>query len=157
MTGDVSQDHPGVVIPPPLIFGACVLLGLWSDSAWFEGQLAPMGFMLVGGSFALMGLGVILASIPKFFRAGTSIEPWRPASSILSDGIYGYSRNPIYLGMAFGSLGVAIAAASWPAAAATVIAVLVIRYYVIAREELYLERRFGEEYLTYKANVRRWL
>ena len=157
MSDKGSEDHPGVVTPPPVIFGACLLAGLWLESAWFDGRLAPVLFMVIGGFLALVGLAVILASIPLFFRAGTGIEPWKPASAILSDGVYGYSRNPIYLGMALGTLGAAIAAASWPAVAGTAIAVLVIRYYVIAREERYLERRFGEEYRAYRAKVRRWI
>ena len=151
------QDHPGVRIPPPLIFGACLLAGLWLQSAWFAGQLAAMPYMIVGGALAVLGLGFIAASVPKFFRAGTSIEPWRPATTMLADGVYGISRNPIYLGMALGCAGVAIAAASLPALIGTAVAVVVIRYYVIAREERYLDSRFGEEYSAYKSKVRRWI
>lgn len=157
MTDTGDQDHPGVRIPPPLIFGACLLLGLWRNSAWFEGELAGTGYMIAGGVLAVIGLGFIIASVPKFFKARTSIEPWRPATAILTDGVYGVSRNPIYLGMALGSAGVAIAAASWPGLIGVAIAVQVMRYYVIAREERYLERKFGEDYLAYKAKVRRWI
>ena len=157
MSDDVAQDHPGVRVPPPLIYGSCLLAGLWMQSAWFDGRLAPGAFMIAGGVIAALGLALIVASVPKFFRAGTSIEPWKPASSILSDGIFGYSRNPIYLGMAAGCAGLAIAAASWPGLIGTGIAVLIVRYYVIAREERYLENRFGDEYRAYTSKVRRWI
>ncbi len=157
MPQNSTQDHPGVRIPPPLIFAGCLLLGIWLNSAWIEGELGSPGWTIVGGLVAAFGTAIVLLSIPSFFKYNTSIEPWMPASAIISDGIYGWSRNPIYLGMAIGTAGMALAAVSWTGIAGVVIAVVIIRYYVIAREERYLEARFGEEYLAYKAKVRRWL
>ncbi len=157
MPENSPQDHPGVRIPPPLIFGGCLVAGLWLNSSWFAGELAPMPWMVIGGVLTVLGLLIMLLSIPGFFKHDTSIEPWKPASAIITDGIYGRSRNPIYLGMALGRSGVAIAAASWPGLIGVAAAVLIIRFYVVAREERYLEARFGKEYLDYKARVRRWL
>ena len=159
MSGDGSSgapDHAGVRFPPPLIFLIPLLAGLAYDSLWSAGQLAGVGLNLAGGLLVLVGFGLLSASAPRFRRAGTSIEPWKPTSNIIDDGIYGRSRNPIYLAMAFVYAGLSVAAASLPALVLLVPALLVIRYYVIAREEAYLEAKFGEEYLSYKARVRRW-
>lgn len=159
MSGDGSRsgpDHAGVRFPPPLIFLIPLLVGLAYDSLWFAGQLASVGWNLAGGLLVLAGFGLLAASAPRFRRAGTSIEPWKPTSNIIDDGIYGRSRNPIYLAMAFVYAGLSVAAASLPALILLVPALLVIRYYVIAREEAYLKAKFGEEYLSYKARVRRW-
>ncbi len=150
-------DHAGVRFPPPLIFLIPLLAGLSYDSRWFDGQLATLGWNLAGGVLVLIGFGLLAVSAPRFRRAGTSIEPWKPTSNIIDDGIYGRSRNPIYLAMAFVYAGLSIAAASLPALLLLIPTLFVIRHYVIAREEAYLEAKFGEEYIGYKARVRRWL
>ncbi len=157
MTDQKAPDHPGVVIPPPLIFGGFLLFGLWLDSAWFRGELAGTGWTLIGGIIALAGAVLLVLSAWRFKVTGTNIEPWKPDTAIIDDGLYAYSRNPIYLAMALGCAGLAIAAASLPALGATVLSIIVIRTYVIEREERYLERKFGADYLAYKARVRRWL
>ncbi|MCH7795577.1 MAG: isoprenylcysteine carboxylmethyltransferase family protein, partial [Proteobacteria bacterium] len=77
--------------------------------------------------------------------------------AILSDGLYGVSRNPIYLGLTAIYLGVGVMAdAGWVAVLLGPL-LLVMHFGVIAREERYLERKFGDEYLRYKASVRRWI
>lgn len=151
-----APDHAGVRFPPPLIFLIPLLAGLAYDSLWFKGQLADPGWNLAGGLLVLAGVGLMAASAPRFRRAGTSIEPWKPTSAIIDDGIYGRSRNPIYLAMAFVYAGLSIAAVSIPALVLLIPCLIIIRFYVIAREEAYLEGKFGEPYLSYKARVRRW-
>lgn len=152
-----APDHAGVRFPPPLIFLIPLLAGLAYDSLWFEGQIAGLGWNLAGGLLVLAGFGLLAASAPRFRRAGTSIEPWKPTSNIIDDGIYGRSRNPIYLAMALVYAGLSIAAVSLPAFLLLIPALLVIRFYVIAREEAYLEAKFGEAYRRYQARVRRWV
>ncbi len=80
-----------------------------------------------------------------------------PATAILSDGLYGVSRNPIYLGLTAIYLGVGVMAdAGWVAVLLGPL-LAVMHFGVIAREERYLERKFGDEYRRYKAKVRRWI
>jgi protein-S-isoprenylcysteine O-methyltransferase Ste14 len=78
-------------------------------------------------------------------------------TTIVETGPYRFTRNPIYLGMVLGLIGLAIAFNSLWLLVTLVPFALVIRYAVITREEAYLERKFGEVYLAYKSRVRRWL
>lgn len=154
---DGKKDHAGVRVPPPVIFLLPLLSGLAIDSAWASRMLAGLPWMIAGGLLVAIGLAVLVASAPRHKRAGTNIEPWKPTTAIIDDGIYGYSRNPIYLGMALVCAGIALAGASLVALLLLVPCLLVIRFYVIGREEAYLEAKFGQEYRDYLARVRRWI
>ena len=110
-----------------------------------------------GGVLAALGIALILTSVPRLKKAGSNVEPWKPTTTIVTTGVYGYSRNPIYLGMALAHGGLAIAGGSLAALASLMPSVLVIQSYVIAREERYLEAKFGKLYSDYKNRVRRWI
>ncbi len=154
---DTGGDNAGVKVPPPLIFLVLLLIGLWLDSPWFEFRMAGMLPTIAGAIIAAAGLTLILASAPRHKQAGSNVEPWKPTTAIITTGLYAYTRNPIYLGMAITHAGVAIAGASTAALANLLVAVIVIQFYVIAREERYLEAKFGQPYLDYKTKVRRWV
>ena len=80
-----------------------------------------------------------------------------PSTTVVTTGLYRLSRNPIYLGLAALYLGLAFAANSGWAVILLLPILAVMRYGVIAREERYLEAKFGDDYRAYKARVRRWL
>lgn len=153
----MQKDHPGVRVPPPVIFLLPLLAGLAYDSAWAAGGLAGTVWMIAGGALILAGLAALIASAPRHKQAGTNIEPWKPTTAIIDDGIYGYSRNPIYLGVALVYAGLAVAGGSLAALVLLIPCLAVIRFYVIGREEAYLEAKFGDEYRNYKTRVRRWI
>jgi protein-S-isoprenylcysteine O-methyltransferase Ste14 len=92
-----------------------------------------------------------------FHHKGTKPEPWKPSSALVSDGVYRFTRNPMYLGMVLLYAGIALIAGGPLTAAALVPVFLIFNVYVIAREEAYLERRFGDEYAAYRSHARRWL
>jgi protein-S-isoprenylcysteine O-methyltransferase Ste14 len=126
--------------------------------------LYPLPFVPPSLPRALIGLvlflaGIFLAawSVRTFRRAHTDVLTSQPASTIVTTGPYGFSRNPIYVGMFLGLSGFAIAFNTLWFLAVLVAMVFVIRFGVIAREEIYLESKFGARYLDYKARVRRWL
>ena len=152
-----EDDTAGVVAPPPLIFLAGLALGFGLEallpSATIPGALRwPLGvlFVLVGGASSLTFLRA-------FARAHTAVEPWKPTTAIVTTGPYRVTRNPAYLGMALVYAGIAmLAGALWPFAT-LLPTLLVIDRGVIAREERYLERKFGAEYTDYRRRVRRWL
>ncbi len=157
MTSQNTPDNAGVRVPPPLIFLGFLLLGLWYDSPWFDGRMAPTGLTIGGGIVAALGIALILISAPRHKKAGSNVEPWKPTTTIITTGVYAYSRNPIYLGMALAHGGLALCAGSMAAFATLVLSILVTQTYVIAREERYLEAKFGAPYDEYKKRVRRWI
>ena len=108
-------------------------------------------------SLILIGLGLAAAGIGNFSRAATPVPTNEPTRALATTGIHGWTRNPIYLGMflVYGGIGIA-ARSPWILVLMLPLAIT-IRYGVIAREEAYLERRFGDAYRDYKGRVRRWL
>ena len=88
---------------------------------------------------------------------GTNIEPWRASNLVVTEGLDRWTRNPMDLGMALLYAGLAIGLDSLAALILLPAALVVIQTKVIAREERYLEGKFGDSYRSYKARVRRWL
>lgn len=150
-----TKDSPGIVVPPPLVFAGFLAAGLVIDHFAVDVMLPiPEVF----GAIFLVGAAVLLGdALFGFLKARTHPEPWKPSTVIVTRGAYRFTRNPMYLGMALAHAGIALALNSAVALATLVPAILIIRYGVIAREEAYLERKFGDGYRAYKARVRRWL
>src|SRR5215207_4960498 len=150
----------GVIVRPGPLFLATLLLGLASD------RLLPRPFAvpgthlvrrMTGGAVILVGLALAAAGIRNFSRAATPVRSKEPTRVLVTTGIYGRTRNPIHLGMFLVYGGIGIAARSPWTLILTLPLAITIRYGVVAREEAYLERRFGDTYRAYKARVRRWL
>ena len=97
------------------------------------------------------------AFIAAFTRAKTNISPYQPTKAIVTSGPYRFTRNPAYMGFTMIVSGVAVMAEALWVFAALVPTIALIDRAVIAREERYLESKFGDEYLSYKRRVRRWL
>jgi protein-S-isoprenylcysteine O-methyltransferase Ste14 len=154
------SDNSGVRIFPPAIYLAGIGLGFLLQWQW-PIPIAPDGLLLavrvVGGLVTALWLGMNIWALATFFRAGTTPNPTRPTTALTFNGPYRFTRNPMYLSLAFLQIGVALLAnALWPLLFAIPVLWMVKRI-VIDREEDYLERKFGEQYLTYKRRVRRWL
>lgn len=148
-----SEDNPRVFVPPPLIFTGLLVVGLLIDS-----EPGPFGALqLIAAALGLVGLVLIALALGLFRTRKTRPEPWQPASALVATGIYRFTRNPMYLGMAILSLAMALFFVSLPAAVLSLIAAIIIDRAVIAREEAYLTRRFGDAYAAYRRTVRRWL
>jgi protein-S-isoprenylcysteine O-methyltransferase Ste14 len=150
----------GVIARPPLLFLAALLLGLVSDHLLllpFAVPDADLVHWIIGGALILIGLALAAAGIGNFSRAGTPVRSIRPTRALVTTGIHGWTRNPIYLGMFLVYGGIGVAAQSPWTLILTLPLAITIRYGVVAREEAYLERRFGDAYRDYEARVRRWL
>ena len=148
---------PGIHFPPPFLYVALLLLGILLDKLTPLPPL-PRGFSrLLAAVLLVPGLGLILWSLWLFLRARTNPLPMRPASSLVRSGPYRWTRNPMYLGMLLLYLGVALLFdISWALVLSPAVVLLVGRL-VIAREERYLEGKFGDDYRQYMTQVRRWI
>lgn len=152
---EVSAGTAGVVAPPPLIYAIPLVAGLLLNH-WHPVRVLPVGAAApVGIACVLLGL-VGLPAILAFRRAQTSPMPWRPTTALVTTGPYRFTRNPMYVSFTLFYAGVGFwANALWPFVLFPVV-IVVMQIGVIAREEAYLERVFGEEYRAYRRRVRRW-
>src|SRR5213592_1124093 len=154
-----AQDVANLgLIRPPLVYLTSLVSGaviqLATPFPFLPGTLAvPLGAPLVVVAIALFAY-----SVTTFRAAGTGVPAARkPTTVIVRTGPYRFSRNPIYLAFSLLQLGISIWVNSVWLLATLAGAAALIHYVVIRREEQYLERRFGAQYLDYKASVRRWL
>jgi protein-S-isoprenylcysteine O-methyltransferase Ste14 len=149
-----------VIARPPLLYLACLLLGLALDRVLpLPIDLPRTAVMqrMAGAGLILIGVAIVAAGVRNFSRAATPVPSNQPVRALVTAGIHGWSRNPIYIGMFLVYAGIGIAARSpWILILALPLAIT-LRYGVVAREEVYLERRFGDAYRDYQARVRRWL
>ena len=151
------SDSPNIFVPPPLLFVAAIATGVLIDGNVLDWAHATHPSQLAGIAVALAGVSLIFVSLGLFRRFRTRPEPWQPSSALITSGLYRLSRNPMYLGMAVTSAGVALYFESLAAAILLAVVVAIIDRFVIQREERYLARRFGADYDAYRARVRRWL
>ena len=156
MPGD-EQDKAGVVAPPPLIYLGALVFGLLLNRR-FPASFLPQR-MARGIGWPLLGAGVLLLGwFERALRqADTPASPYKPVERIATEGPFRYTRNPGYLAMAMIYAGIASLANALWAVLLLPVALVVIQRGVIEREERYLEAKFGEEYLSYKVQVRRWI
>jgi len=152
-----TKDSANVLGSPPLVLLALLAAGGLSHLL-LPVDVYPRSFPNVVGLPAIAAAVMLfMLSVREFSRQGTPVRGSEPAAVVVASGPYRFSRNPIYLSMLLLEVGIALMVNSvWMLAAVT----LMFAYLslgVIAREEMYLARKFGDEYLRYKASVRRWL
>ncbi len=152
-----EKDNPGVILPPALIWALFVAAGVGLNLAWPlpflpAAWLNPLFWTLIAIAAALGSWGRV-----SFRRHGTAVLPSKPSTTIVETGPYRFTRNPMYAALTIAILAIAarfdnlwlvILLAAW---------FPVMHYGVVAREERYLEAKFGEVYTGYKARVRRWI
>ncbi len=159
MNTNTDQDQKGanVKFPPPLVYLGAILLGYAMHYLLPLKIADTIVIMIAGLMLVLIALIVIILAILTFRRADTSVEPWRPTSTIITGGVFSVSRNPIYLAFCWAIIGIGLILNSWWVLLSFIPAATVITVFVIKREEAYLQAKFGEEYLRYQSRVRRWL
>ncbi len=152
-----GKDRPGVIAPPPVIYAVFFGLGFLLERQFPLGLPDVLPWSLIGKT--LVGIAVLIAAsgILTMKRAKTHIDVYKPATAIVSSGPFRFSRNPLYLSLTILYLGAALAKLwLWPVLTLP-IALVIMHTGVISREERYLAEKFGDEYLRYKSQVRRWL
>lgn len=142
-----------VVVGLPFLAGAALELAAPRS---FPGGLGP-ALIAAGLALILAGVAVVAAAGRELARRGQPTDPGQPTSSLVTTGIYAFSRNPLYLGGASVLAGIALALDLVWALLFLGVALVACRYLLIAPEERYLAARFGGEYASYTASVRRWL
>jgi protein-S-isoprenylcysteine O-methyltransferase Ste14 len=153
-----ERDGAAVRFPPPFVYLIALVLGGALQLAWPWHLGLGLGARLVlAAAAAALGAALVADAIGHFRRTGQDPKPWLATPEVIATGVYRYTRNPMYVGMA--SLQAAIGAAFasvWILALVPV--VLAVVYGIAVRhEEAYLERKFGDTYRAYRQSVRRWL
>ncbi len=154
-----KKDKKGAAVkfPPPLIFliimavtfGINYLHPLTIGEAPFIGMLGKL--------FLLLSILILVYALYLFIKAKTHIEPWRPTSSIITSGLFAYSRNPIYFAFCTLTIGISIVLNNLWMLLGVIPSAYLVFIIAIKKEEQYLEKKFGDEYLEYKNKVRRWI
>ena len=136
-----------------LVLSLCMLL------TWYFGESSPQNLPLIIFGLGLIGLGFLLAfnSIARFIRAKTGVVPFSESTTLITEGFYKYTRNPMYVGMISFLLGLLIILNNPINFTFLVIFFFIVRNLFVVKEEVQMEETFGEDYLTYKVKVRRWL
>jgi protein-S-isoprenylcysteine O-methyltransferase Ste14 len=154
-----KNDSPGIYIPPPLLYGAVFFAAILIQ------KLIPLNktffyttpSKVIGSLFILIGLFFTFPALRQFFKTRNTLVTIKAANSLQTTGIYSKSRNPMYISLLLIYTGLSFILGNWWNLLVLPLLVLIVQEYVIKREEKYLNRRFGQEYLDYKTKVRRWI
>ncbi len=160
MNSQINKSKgPGVYIPPPLFY---VLIFLASVFIQRKLPISELLFhqtiiKIVGILFLIIALFFLVRSLRQFFLTKNTLILIKPASSLQKTGIYGITRNPMYVGLAFVYIGVACLVGNWWTFILLPFLIFIIQEYIIKREEKYLELEFGQGFRDYRSTVKRWL
>ena len=149
-------DHPDLPVKPPLVFLVSIVIGVGTH------HLAPMragpaGRASVGVAIVALAVALLVWAALSFRSRRTPLEPWKPTTAIVDFGPFAFSRNPVYLAFALIQVGFGLWTDRLAVVAMVVPALLATNAWIVPREEAYLERKFGAEYVGYRRRVRRWL
>lgn len=154
-----ETDVPGVIVFPPFLLLAVVIVGVVLDWLWPLSFLDPIPIptrITLGLAVFVLGLASGIVGSRTFHRIGTNVNPRQPALRLADEGIFSHVRNPMYMGMGLAVLGIVIGFAFEWTLFALFAGAIVIHFGVVLREERYLERKFGAAYLSYKRSVPRY-
>jgi|SRR5690606_234261 len=153
-----ERDAAAVRLPPPLVFLGALVVGAIVQ-AWAPLRLELPTALRAGaaGLAGAGGLALLAGALALFRRTGQDPKPWEPTPEIVATGVYRFSRNPMYVGMALLLLALGLALANAWIVALVPTALAVVYWTAVRHEEAYLERKFGAAYEAYKARTRRWL
>jgi protein-S-isoprenylcysteine O-methyltransferase Ste14 len=153
-----SKDRPNTLHWPPILYLVVLALAVLAHWLWPLPALlgAPVDSS-IGWPLLALGIGLGVAGLLRFRTVGTSFDPTAPADALATSGIYGYTRNPMYLGAVVGFVGLGLTSHWTWLIILTPFMAVAVRTLAIGPEEAYLERRFGTAYLDYKTRVRRWI
>ena len=154
---DKPRDHADVKVPPPVLASLHILVAFMLNKFLPLPVVFPRILVWFGYVLVIIGLGLAFSAANRFMQAHTTIDPQGSVSSIVTNGSYRFTRNPIYLGFTCFLIGFLLLFKSYWGLILSPIFILLMNTLVIQHEEAYLEKKFGETYTSYKSRVRRWL
>jgi protein-S-isoprenylcysteine O-methyltransferase Ste14 len=154
---DNAPHNPGVLAPPPLIYAGALAAGLLANRRYRIPFLPRRLARTLGLSMVAAGLAVGFLGSREMRRAETNLDPRKPATTLVTEGPFRFTRNPLYLSMTLIYLGISALANGLAPILLLPVVQRLMRTGVIEREERYLERRFGDEYIEYKVGTPRWI
>ncbi|MEO6589956.1 MAG: isoprenylcysteine carboxylmethyltransferase family protein [Pyrinomonadaceae bacterium] len=157
MNKEEIPDNAGVIAFPPALYVGTLLLGLIFSFIFPTAFLPRVAALIFGIITAICAALLAISAFRTMNRAQTGINPSLPTTTIVSDGVFGFSRNPIYLSLTLLYVGIALIFNAFWALLLLLPLLAVVQNGIIKREENYLERKFGAEYSGYKTRVRRWI
>jgi protein-S-isoprenylcysteine O-methyltransferase Ste14 len=153
------KDSAGVRIPPPVFFFICLGAGLWLESNFPDTamQIPSMIRLIPGLALTLLSGGLAVMAVYTMIRNKTTIDTNASTARIVQNGVFRFSRNPMYLSLLLLLSGLAVWRWSMGLLISVPILYVLILFLAIKPEERYLAGKFGKEYTDYAAKVRRWI
>ena len=162
----LPESEGSVMFPPPILLAALVILAanllqwlfpveLIADIAFID-DIDPDWLSAVGAIIAIAGGALSLAGQWALKRRGADVNPSQPVMVLVTDGVFGWTRNPVYLGLWIALIGISLVFAFDWLLVLTPLAWLLVNYAVVRSEERYLEQRFDKEYRDYMRRVPRY-
>jgi protein-S-isoprenylcysteine O-methyltransferase Ste14 len=160
--GATHPKHGGanVRVPPPLVFPTFILIGVglnWLVPLPLLHALSSGLRIALGAGLAIAGLAFGGWAFGLFKRTGQDPAPWMPSPTLVAEGAYRFSRNPMYVGMTAIQIGLGLALANPWMIGLSAVSLLVVHFTAVLPEEAYLTEKFGDSYTRYRASVRRYL
>ena len=152
-----SPDNANVIAPPPLIYLSAMAIGALIHISFPIRLLPRTPALCLGVLLMAVSLPIAVSGFRALARAKTAVDPRKPSTAIVNYGAFRYTRNPLYISLTLLYLGIASLINSLWILILVFPLLSVIQKGVIEREERYLEKKFGEEYLRYKRRVKRWI
>jgi protein-S-isoprenylcysteine O-methyltransferase Ste14 len=154
---DRSPDNPGVIAFPPLIWLVNAVISVLVHLCV---RVPIMGYgicVVCGIAFIILAPTLALSALVTMKAAGTNVHPSEPSLALVRGGPFRFTRNPMYLALCLLQIALGFFLNDWITLLFVVPVVVIFQYGVILREERYLTAKFGEPYLQYKREVRRWI
>ena len=153
-----DKDGAAVRFPAPLAFFVMIAMGIALQKLWAIPFPLPASVLRTAALVSVFaGSALLFGAFGQFWRSGQDPLPWRPTPEVLSRGLYAYTRNPMYVGMAFLQAAAAFHRANVWVLILLPASLALVYVTAVRQEEAYLERKFGDQYRAYKRSVRRWL
>jgi protein-S-isoprenylcysteine O-methyltransferase Ste14 len=152
-----ERKGPGLPVHPPVIYLVVLLAGIglnhFCSMSLLPGQLCD----ILGVTLIALGVAIMPSVLIRYRRLRTPFDPHKPASALITDGPYRFSRNPAYIALTLWYLGIGLLLNNGWTLLLSIPLIMVMDRIAIPREEQHLEEKFGQEYQRYATIVRRWL